>query len=328
MKFTSLLKSGGILSLGVAMAIGAAGSASADYPTKPIKLYVGFSAGGGTDTTARGFASYVHEIAGMNGMPMVVVNRPGGSGMQAAKIAAKAKPDGYTLHIINSGTLAAADMASKNAPVNPRKDFTSIGCMTQLVTALLLQKKNPHKTAADWVKAVKASGKKIRWSTSGAVTMHAAIGHLFLDTLGINHQVIPFKGGSKSRNALVAGKVDVAFIGVHIVKGFENEIHAVGVPIAKRDPANKKVPTFGEQNLPALDVSGPMCVWGPKNLPADVTAKLEAAVKGVAAIKGFKKFMKKAGLAAFHLTSGESVKKLDALYATLGPVIKKIKGYQ
>jgi len=178
------------------------------------------------------------------------------------------------------------------------------------------------------VKAVKASGKKIRWSTSGAVTMHAAIGHLFLDTLGINHQVIPFKGGSKSRNALVAGKVDVAFIGVHIVKGFENEIHAVGVPIAKRDPANKKVPTFGEQNLPALDVSGPMCVWGPKNLPADVTAKLEAAVKGVAAIKGFKKFMKKAGLAAFHLTSGESVKKLDALYATLGPVIKKIKGYQ
>ena len=326
MKFTNLLKSSGILSLGVAMAIGATGSASAEYPTKPIKLYVGFSAGGGTDTTARGFASYVHEIKGMNGMPMVVVNRPGGSGMQAAKIAAKAKPDGYTLHIINSGTFAAADMSSKNSPVNPRKDFTSIGCMTQLVTSLLIQKKSPHKTAADWVNAAKASGKTVRWSTSSATTMHALIGHLFLDTLGLKHQVIPFKGGSKSRNALVAGKVDIGFIGVHLVKGFKNDIKALGVPTDKRDPANKKVPTFGEQGLPKLNVTGPMCIWGPKGMPADAVAKLQTAVKGVAGIKGFKKFMKKAGLAAFHLTAAESTQKLDALYTTLGPVVKKVMG--
>jgi tripartite-type tricarboxylate transporter receptor subunit TctC len=156
----------------------------------------------------------------MNGMPMVVINKPGGSGMQAAKIAAKSKPDGYTLHIINSGTFSAAHMASKNPPVNPRKDFTSIGCMSQILTALLLQKSNSAKTAADWVKAVKASGKNIRWSTSGAATMHASIGHLFLDTLGIKHQVISFKGGSKARNALVVGKVDASFNAVHAVKGF------------------------------------------------------------------------------------------------------------
>jgi tripartite-type tricarboxylate transporter receptor subunit TctC len=327
MNFKNILKSSGALSVGIVLAIGAASSAVADYPTKPIKLYVGFSAGGGTDTTARGFASYVHEIAGMNEMPMVVVNRPGGSGMQAAKIAAKSKPDGYTLTIINSGTFAAADMASKNAPVKPRKDFTSIGCMSQLVTAILIQKKSPYKTAAAWVKAVKASGKTVRWSTSGAATMHASIGHLFLDTLNIKHQVIPFKGGSKARNALVAGKVDIAFLGAHLVKGFENEIMATGVPTNKRDPANKNVPTFGEQNLPKLNVTGPMCLWGPKGMPADTVAKLRAAVKGVAAIKGFKKFMKKAGLATFHVTADESVKKLNALYATLGPVIKKIKGF-
>jgi tripartite-type tricarboxylate transporter receptor subunit TctC len=316
-----------MLTLGITLAIGAAGAASADYPTKPIKLYVGFSAGGGTDTTARGFASYVHEIPGMNGMPMVVVNKPGGSGMQAAKIAAKAKPDGYVLHIINSGTLAAADMASKNTPVNPREDFVSIGCMTQLIASLLIQKKSPHKTGAEWVKAAKASGKTVRWATSGATTMHASVGHLFLDTLGLKHQVIPFKGGSKARNALVAGKVDIAFLGVHLVKGFENDIKSLGVPTAKRDPANKNVPTFGEQGLPALDVTGPMCVWGPKGMPANVVTKLQAAVKGVAAIKGFKKFMKKSGLAAFHLTADESVTKLNAVYATLGPVIKKIKGF-
>ena len=327
MNLINVLKSSSALALGVAITVGMASAASAEYPKKPIKLYVGFSAGGGTDTTARGFASYVHEIPVMNNMPMIVVNKPGGSGMQAAKVVKRAKPDGYTLHIINSGTLGASDMASKNSPVNPRKDFTSIGCMTQLVTSLSIQKKSPHNTAAEWVKAAKASGKVVRWATSGAATMHASIGHLFLDTLGLKHQVIPFKGGSKARNALVAGKVDIGFLGVHLVKGFESEIKNLGVPIAKRDPANKKVLTFGEQGLPALDVAGPMCIWGPAGMPADVVTKLRATVKGVAAIKGFKKFMKKSGLATFHLTAAESIAKLDGIYKTLGPVIKKIKGY-
>ena len=77
---------------------------------------------------------------------------------------------------------------------------------------------------------MKASGKKVRWSTSGASTMHALIGHLFLDTVGLKHQVIPFKGGSKARNALVARKVDIAFNGIHLVSGFEREIRPVGVP--------------------------------------------------------------------------------------------------
>ena len=72
----------------------------------------------------------------MNGMPMVVINKPGGSGMQAAKVVKQARPDGYTLYIINSGTFAAADMSTRNAPVQPLQDFVNLGCMTQLVTAL------------------------------------------------------------------------------------------------------------------------------------------------------------------------------------------------
>ena len=106
-----------------ALLLSGTGAALADYPEKPIKLMVGFSAGGGTDTTARGFASYVHEAKGMNGMPMVVINKPGGSGMQAAKVVKQARPDGYTLYIINSGTFAAADMSTRNAPVQPLQDF-------------------------------------------------------------------------------------------------------------------------------------------------------------------------------------------------------------
>lgn len=317
--------SASVLAIAAASAVGLAGPATADsYPDKPIKLYVGFSAGGGTDTTARGFASYVHEVPEMNGMPMVVVNKPGGSGMQAAKIVAQSKPDGYTLYIINSGTFASATLASKKPPVDPRKDFVSLGCMTQLVTSLTVHADSPYKDTASWVKDVKASGKTVRWSTSGATTMHALIGHLFLDAAGIKNQKVPFKGGSKARGALVAKKVDVAFNGVHLRKGFENDIRPIGVPLEKRDPANMDVPTFGEQDLPGINVAGPMCLWGPKGMPADAQAKVKAAIKGVAGKKGFSRFMKKSGLAAFHITSEGATANLNKLFDTFGPLVAKL----
>ena len=324
MKSSVFYKSGTALVLSAAFLAGTAGAALAEYPTKPIKLYVGFSAGGGTDTTARGFASYVHEVPEMNGMPMVVVNKPGGSGMQAAKIVKQAKPDGYTLYIINSGTFASATLASKKPPVDPRTDFVSLGCMTQLVTSLTVHASSPYKDAAEWVKGVKESGKTIRWSTSGATTMHALIGHLFLDATGVKNQKVPFKGGSKARGALVAKKVDAAFNGVHLVKGFENDIRPIGVPLAERDPANKNVKTFGEVGQPGIDIGGPMCVWGPKGMPADAQAKVQAAIKGVAGKKGFKRFMKKSGLAGFHITPEGATANLNKLFDTFGPLVAKL----
>ena len=225
---------------------------------------------------------------------------------------------------LNSGTFASATLASKKPPVDPRTDFVSLGCMTQLVTSLTVHASSPHKDAASWVKAAKESGKTVRWSTSGATTMHALIGHLFLDATGVKNQKVPFKGGSKARGALVAQKVDAAFNGVHLVKGFENDIRPIGVPLAKRDPANKNVKTFGEVGMPGIDIGGPMCVWGPKGMPADAQTKVKAAIKGVAGKKGFKKFMKKSGLAAFHITDAGATANLNKLFDTFGPLVAKL----
>ncbi|MEK9721918.1 MAG: tripartite tricarboxylate transporter substrate binding protein [Rhodospirillaceae bacterium] len=324
MTFKTLINSTTAIALGAAMSVAVAGTAKAEFPDKPIKLYVGFSAGGGTDTTARGFASYVHEVPEMNGMPMVVVNRPGGSGMQAAKIVRDAKPDGYTLHIINIGTFAVADMAKKDSPVNPRTEFTPIGCMTRLVTSLFVHASTPYKDAAAWLKDAKASGKTIKWGTSGAATLHALVGHLMLDSWGIKHQVVPFKGGSTARAAMIAQKTDIMFNGVHNAKGFENDLRTIGVPLNERDPANKHVPTFKEAGLPGIDVDGPMCVWGPKGMPADVVAKLSAAVKAVTGMKGFDRFMKQSALAPIYVSPEDELAKLNKLYDVLGPVVEKV----
>lgn len=324
MKLRTFTKTAGAVLLGGVVATSMAATAQADYPEKPIKIMVGFSAGGGTDTTARGFASYIHEAEVMNGMPAVIINKPGGSGMVAAKIVKDGQPDGYTLYMINSGSFAAAVMAAKGkSPVDPRTDFTNLGCVSQLISGLMVHASDPNQSASDWVKSAKESGKTIRWSTSGAATMHALLGHLFLDTNGIKHQVIPFKGGSTARNALIAQKVDASFNGVHLTAGFESELKVLGIPTAKRDTANPDVATFGEQGLPALNITGPMCLWGPKGMPAETVAKLEAAVKHVSTVKGFGTFMKKSQLATFHMTSAEGTENINTLFDTLQPVVDK-----
>ena len=84
---------------------------AADYPSKPVKIMVGFSAGGGTDTTARGFASYIHEAPSMNGLPAYIVNLPGASGQKAAKMVLGEDTDGHTLYMINIGTFIAGELA-------------------------------------------------------------------------------------------------------------------------------------------------------------------------------------------------------------------------
>ncbi|MEL6873166.1 MAG: tripartite tricarboxylate transporter substrate binding protein [Pseudomonadota bacterium] len=321
LKFSMALA--GASAMALALATGAA--ADDNYPAKPIKIMVGFSAGGGTDTSARGFASYVHEAPSLNGMPAVIVNKPGGSGMIAAKVVAEGEKDGYTLYMINNGTFTVNHMKSgAKAPVDPLKDMQVLGCVTQLVTSLQVPADSPYGSAAEMVEDFKKSGKTLRWSTSGAGTMHAMVGHAFLNEVGIKHQVVPFKGGSKARNALAAKKVDASFNGVHLVAGFESKVKSLGVPLSERDEANKKVPTLAEQGLPGVNVSGPMCLWGPKGMPEGVVAKLQDAVKHIAGIKGFKRFIKKNKLAPMYMTAEQGTSNAEGLYKTLEPVVAKV----
>lgn len=296
-------------------------AAAADYPERPIRLIVGFSAGGGTDTSARGFGSFTAEAPSMNGMPMVIVNQPGGSGLQAAQTVAESDPDGYTLYIINNGTLSGSSLSTPEAGFDPRQKLVNLGCMTQLVTGLQVPADHPATSAAEWVDMVKENGETVRWSASGTATMHAVVGNLFLDANGIDHQIVPFRGGSNARNALVAGDVTVSFNGNQLLSGFEEDIKVLGIPAKTRDAANPDIPTFEEQGLDAIDVTGPMCLYGPVGISDEVVQDVAAAVETVSAIEGFGKFMAKSGLAPIHLTPEEGAANLARLMEAFEPVI-------
>ena len=301
------------------------GAALADYPTKPIKIMVGFSAGGGTDTTARGFASYMHEAPSMNGMPAYIVNLPGASGQKAASAVLDEDRDGHTLYMINIGTFIAGELAKgDDRPYHIPEDFDNLGCASQLVTSLQVHSSNPAQNMQEFIANAKASGEEITWGTSGAATMHATIGHVFFDSNGIKHKKVPFKGGSKARAALVSQSVDAVFGGVNTIPGFEADIRALASAGAERDPMAPDLPTFAEQGSTGVEFTGLMCLFAAKGVSDEVKADVGAAIETIAGIKGYQKYMGKNDLASFYTNAADATAAQGVMYDVMGPVVAEI----
>jgi len=297
----------------------------AEYPAKPVKIMVGFSAGGGTDTTARGFSSYMHEAPSMNGLPAYIVNLPGASGQKAAKAVLDEDADGHTLYMINIGTFIAGELAKgDDRPYHIPEDFVNLGCASQLVTSLQVHASNPAGSLEEFIANAKASGKEITWGTSGAATMHATIGHLFFDTHGIAHKKVPFKGGSKARAALVSQSVEAVLGGVNTLVGFEKDIRALASAGAERDPMAPDLATFKEQGTDGIDFTGLMCLFAKKGVPDEVMEDVGAAIEHVAEIAGYKKFMSGNDLAAFYTDSAKATAAQNTMFSVMGPVVAEI----
>ncbi len=297
--------------------------AKAEWPEKPITVMVGYSAGGGTDIYARTLSSFIHEYLGQ---PMIVVNKPGAASMIAAKAVKDSRNDGYTLLMVNGGTfLAKAMMSGEKTPVDPLRDMQPIGGIGQFTTALIVSADSPFNKPQDIVAAAKAQPGKLRWAHPGRGTINMLAGALFLQENGIKAQDVPFKGGPGARNAAVSKQVDFTFTGIHNIAGFESKVRALGVSHTQRDKIFKNVPTFGELGMPALGVTGPMVLWGHKDLPADVVAKLNSAVEKVATSKGYQTVMKKAGASGFYMSNDEILTQLNTMKTKFTPIVAELR---
>lgn len=306
-----------------------AGAALADYPEKPIKIMVGFSAGGGTDTTARGFASYMHEAPSMNETPAYIVNLPGASGQKAAKAVLDEDADGYTLYMINIGTFIAGELAKgEDRPYHIPDDFVNLGCASQLVTSLQVHTSNPATTMQEFIDNAKASGEEITWGTPGAATMHATIGHIFFDSQGIKHKKVPFQGGSKARAALVSQSVEAVFGGVNTTVGFEADIRALASAGAERDPMAPDLATFGEQGVDGIGFTGLMCLFAKAGVPDEVKEDIGSAIAHIAELKGYKRYMSGNDLASFYTDSAAATAAQDTMFEVMGPVVAEILANQ
>lgn len=309
--------------LGAAALAAAPTANTQEFPSQPITLVVGFSAGGGTDTYARALAA---EMSDSLGAPVVVANQEGAAGMIAAQSVSQAQPDGYTLYLASLGSLTVKALYDgEDAAVQPIKDLDILGQIGASITGLLVPSDSPFENAADLVAAAKDDPDSLRWSHPGRGSLFQLSGVAFLQDNDISVQDVPFKGGSLARNAVAAGQVDFGFMGIQLKNGFEEQVRALGVAGTERDPANPDVATFAEQGLPELALTNPQVVMAPLDLPADVTTALVDAIKAAATSVGYEERLSNAGLSVQYRDPEATRQRMQELNDILVPLVDQTR---
>ena len=261
--------------LATAMAMGQA-LAQAPYPTKPVRLLVPFPAGGATDIFARALSQKLPDKLGAQ---VVVENRPGAGGSLGSDLAAKAPADGYTLLLATTSTHTIGPAFNPRLPYNAVRDFTPIVHVGNAPSIMLVPNNSPAKTVQEWIAYARANPGRLNYASSGNGTIVQLTAELFKAQAGLFVVHIPYKGTALSIPDLVSGKLDVLFdslpSGIPHVR--DGRLRALGVTTAKRTPLAPDLPAIAEV-LPGYESNTWFGLYGPRGLPADIVAKVNAAV--------------------------------------------------
>ena len=260
-----------------AMALAAALPATAqNFPTKPVKLMVGASPGGGTDIVARMLGK---ELAETMKQPFVVENKPGASNTIAADITAKSPPDGYTLLVATTTGQAIAPHLMKLS-FDPLKDLTPVALVMIVPNVLIVGPAVTAKDVRDLVAQMKAKPGSFYYGSSGSGSTQHLAGEAFKKLAGVQMTHIPYKGSSQAHLDLISGNAQIMFdttsSAIGQIKG--GKVRALAVTSPKRSPELPDVPTLAEAGFPGLEMTTWYGVFAPAGTPKDVVAKLNAEI--------------------------------------------------
>jgi tripartite-type tricarboxylate transporter receptor subunit TctC len=251
---------------------------SADYPNRPIKMIVGFAAGGGTDVVARIMAQTMSEILHQT---IVVEDRTGASGMIAAQDVAKADPDGYTLMMGSQTTLAVAPHLYRKVTLNPEKDFAGVALTGASPLVLVVNPSFPAHSVAEVIALAKAEPGKINFGTGGLGTTPHMTAELFQHDAGIRLVHVAYRGEAGAINDVLAGQIPLMFANLSAVMGNikGGTLRALAVTSAKRSPSAPDIPTVAESALPGFAAETWFGIVAPAGTPREIRAKLNAAAR-------------------------------------------------
>lgn len=268
---------------GLAAAIGMAGVAAAQgFPTKPVRIIVGFPPGGAVDIVARTIAAPMGEILGQQ---VVVDTRPGANGSIGAELVAKAPPDGHTIGLVSISSMVLNVHLYPNVPYPTLRDFTPISNVGLLPFVIAVHPAVPARSLKALIALAKTQPGKLMFGTPGI----GGLQHLTLEMLNsvakvnINH--VPYKGTGPAMTDVMGGHIDGVIGGVPGILGPHRagKLNALALTGELRTPAMPDVPTAKEQGLPDLVVVNWYAIVGPSNLAPDVLNALHASiVKGAA----------------------------------------------
>jgi tripartite-type tricarboxylate transporter receptor subunit TctC len=269
--------------LAVLLLAGFAPSAVAqdNYPSRQITLIAPFAAGGSTDLVARVISE---GLRAKLGQPVIVENKPGGTGVIGAREVVKADPDGYTLLLANAGATVIPAAMSHNYPIDLNKDLLAIGLTAEFVGVVMAKKELPVNSMQEFIAYAKANPGKLNFGTSGIGSMVHLSAELLMKETGIKMQHLPYKGGSNSMTDLLGGTIDVLFVSSPVAVGQADnkDLKMLAVTSRYRLQALPNVPTIEESGVPGFDTTAWMGVMGPAGVPPAIREKLSAALVDIA----------------------------------------------
>jgi tripartite-type tricarboxylate transporter receptor subunit TctC len=252
-------------------------SASAAWPERPIKLYIGYAAGGSTDVVARIISGKLGDALGQ---PVVIENKPGSAGDLAAELMLQAPPDGYTL-MMSTVALHAINPGLYKQKFDAVNDFAAIAMVCSYPMIMIASPTTSFRTLAE-LKAA-SDNTPMFYSSSGVGSPGHLAGELLVKATGDKLTHVPYKGGSPSVLAIVTGDAQVNFATLPAVvpQVRAGKVRAIGLASKQRNPAVPDVPTMAELGLNDFEVGTWSAIIGPKGVPAEVVQKMNAAVNAV-----------------------------------------------
>jgi len=316
MKFSAVKFSAIALSFSMTAAANAAA-----YPDKPIRMLVGFAAGGGTDTTARAIGQPLSEALGQQ---VIVDNRPGAAGNIAADITAHSVPDGYTILMGTIAALAINPSLYQKLPFDPLKDFEPISLAVSSMNVLVVHPSVAAKNVKELIALAKAQAGKLTYGSSGVGGAGHLAGVLFDQLAGTKMIHVPYKGGAPAIIALVSGEVNMVFAtaetAVPQVKA--GKIRALGVTTAKRSALLPDLPTIAEGGLPGYEANNWYGLLAPAKTPAAIVERLNREVVKVLNMPNVKEQLFRSGLDASPSTPKEFGAYIKSEMAKWSKVVK------
>jgi tripartite-type tricarboxylate transporter receptor subunit TctC len=255
--------------------LAAASAMAQPYPSKPVRLIVGFPPGGSADPTTRIMGQALQEQLGQ---PVIVENRPGADGAIAAEQMVRMPADGYTLMFASNSSMTAAVALRKQPLYDPLADFTPVSLVGRATVILYVHPAVPAKTLKEFIEHARANPGKLNYGTGNALTILYYV--QLMGATGINMLHVPYKGEGPLNPDILTGRIQSSFLSTSTAVSYarDGRLRPLAVLLEKRSPLLPDVPTIAEAGVPQVTVRQWAGIFGPPKLPREAVERINKEI--------------------------------------------------